>query len=91
MDDAGLKPLELLRQNGLDSAAEVHTYLGTMDGLGPIRLRILDHGATDDFHQHPRWAVEVYDETDNMLTHHDGERLPMALSAAFQTLRARIG
>jgi hypothetical protein len=33
----------------------------------------------------------VYDETDNQLTRHDGERLPMALSAVFQTLRARIG
>jgi hypothetical protein len=90
MDDAGLNPLELLRQNGLDDAAEVHTYLGTIDGLGSVRFRILDHGATD-YHEHPRWTVEAYDEVDNELTRHEGERLPMALSAAFQTLKGRIG
>ncbi len=90
MDDAGLNPLELLRQNGLEDAKEVHTYLGTIDGLGPVRFRILDRGPTD-YHQDRRWTVEVYDELETKLADNDGERLPLALSAAFQTLKARIG
>jgi hypothetical protein len=90
MDDAGIDPLELLRQLGLEDAKEVHTYLGTVAGLGPVRLRILDRGVTS-YHQDNRWTVEVYDELDIDIAHHDGERLAFALTSAFQTIRDRIG
>lgn len=90
MDDAGLDPLDLLRQHGLQDAREVHTYLGSIDGLGQVRLRILDRGATA-YQQDHRWTVEVYDQLDAEIAHHIGERLPFALTGAFQTIRDRIG
>jgi hypothetical protein len=88
MDDADLNPLELLRIHDVQGVKEVHSYVGEIDGFGPVRIRVLDGGPTD--HQH-RWTVEVYDEVDNRIAHEDGDRLPLAIAAVFQALRARLG
>lgn len=88
MDDAGMNPLELLRTHDVLGVKEVHTYIGEIQGLGPVRIRVLDGGATD---HHNRWTVEVYDEVDHRVAHEEGERLPLAIAAPFQALKAHLG
>jgi hypothetical protein len=89
MDDAGLNPLELLRAHDVLDVREVHTYIGEIEGLGPVRIRVLD-GGTSDHHQH-RWTVEIYDEVDHRVALEQGDRLPLAIAASFQALRTHLG
>ena len=73
MDDAGMTLLELLRTHDVLGVKEVHTYIGEIQGLGPVRIRVLDGGATD---HHNRWTVEVYDEVDHPSPTEEGDGYP---------------
>jgi hypothetical protein len=88
MDDAGMNPLELLRQHGVIGVREVHSFVGEIDGVGPVRIRVLDGGVVE--HHQNRWLVEVYDELDKEIAHAEGERVPLAIAGAFQALKARF-
>jgi hypothetical protein len=89
MDDAELNTLELLRHHNVMDVKEVHNYVGEIDGLGAVRIKVMDAGATH--HDENRWLVEVYDELDTRRAQEQAERLPLAIAAAFRTLEARLG
>jgi len=88
MDDAGINPLELLRTHNVVGIKEVKTYEGEIDGMGAVRFRILDAGTVET---HGRWTVEVYDSLDAQIAKGQGDRLALAIAAAFHHIDARLG